>query len=97
MKVNSEYSGPDTDELYNSLKRLSNSTAMSTIRLRRFSPTPIPFKDGPPKQLTFTVNQVYYTNGKSRPDDDSKSEIDEIIGEKRDLYKKSIRVYIQIS
>lgn len=84
--------GPDTDELYNSLKRLSNSTAMNTIRLRRFAPKPIPFKEEPPKQLTFSLSQVYFTNGKPRADDEMKSEVDEIVGERRDLYKKAVRV-----
>ena len=87
--------GPDTDELYNSLKKLSNSTAMSTIRLRRFTPKPIPFKDASPKQMTFALSEVYFTNGKPKEDNEWKSEIEEIIGEKNNLYKKSIRVLTQ--
>lgn len=82
----------ETDVLYNSLKRLSNSTAMSTMRLRRVTPSPIPFKDAPPKELTCSVNQVYYTNGKCVPENDYKSEVQEIIGSPRHLYKKKIRV-----
>ena len=83
---------PDTDELYNTLKRLSNSTAMSTIRLRKFAPKRIPFKDGPPRKLTCSLSPVYFTNGKPRSDDELKCEIDEVIGHKRDLYQKPTRV-----
>lgn len=85
---------PDTDVLYNVLKRMSNSTAMSTVRLRKFVPKRIPFKDGPPKPLTFTLSQVYFTNGKPKPDNELKSEVEEVLGERRDVYEKAIRVII---
>ena len=72
----------EIDEMYNSLRRLSQSTAMSTVRLRKVSPSPIPYKDVK-KNLTFTLNEIYFTDGNGQ----NQNSI-EIIGKKKDLYKK---------
>ena len=79
-----------TDEMYNSLRRLSQSTNMSTTRLRKISPSPIPYTDVS-KELTCTLNESYFTNGKPISDEDSRCEIQETVGNKKELYKRRIK------
>ena len=87
----------EIDEMYNSLKRLSNSTAMSTMSLRKVTPSPLPFRDIK-KDLTFTLNEIYFTDGKSLPQtemsEQSSNDNDSSIqktGVKKNLYTKQTK------
>ena len=78
----------EIDEMYNSLRRLSQSTAMSTNRLRRVSPSPIPYRDIQ-KSLTFTLNEIYFTDGSAATTNEIDSENGiSVVGTKKDLYTK---------
>ena len=78
----------EIDEMYNSLRRLSNSTAMSTTRLRKITPSPIPFRDIK-KNLTFTLNEIYFTDGQSQQAALGQEETSiKKMGVKKNLYNK---------
>jgi hypothetical protein len=62
---------------------------MSTTRLRKVSTPRIPYKDTQ-KELTFTLNEIYFTNGKPMENNENISEVQEIIGSKKNLFNKKI-------
>ncbi len=79
------------DEMYNSLRQLSSASAISKqVRMRKLSQSSIPFTNVQ-KELTFTMNPVYFTNGKASPSDVAVCEVQEVIGERRDLHTKKIK------
>lgn len=83
----------EEDILYNSLRRLSNMTAMSTTRMRKIRPVVIPYINAT-KNLTFSVNDAVFTNGNEsdlKNDEESNFEHITHLIKRRDLYKKLSR------
>lgn len=79
------------DEMYNSLRQLSSASAINKyVRMRKVSQSSIPFTNVQ-KDLTVTMNEIYYTNGKPAADDKAACEVQQVIGERRDLYKKKVK------
>ena len=82
------------DVMYNSLKRLSNMTAMSTTRLKKILPVAIPFKNLR-KELTFTLNEAVFTHGDlSKLNSEKSSSYSELLSDKmsrKNIYKRQIR------
>ena len=87
----SKYQDDDErDIMLDSLLNLSKATAMSAnCRLRKVSLSPIPYRDIR-KNLMATLNETYFTNGKASEQNENTSEIQEIVGKKRELYEKSV-------
>jgi hypothetical protein len=87
----------ENDDLYNSLVRLSNSTAMSTLRLKKVSLSPIPYKENGLKELMFTINECYYTDGKTRVDNNTMpivlthNNTSDMVSRKQHLFRKKIK------
>ena len=80
----------EKDVMLDSLLNLSKATAMSAnTRLRKISLSPIPYRDVK-KNLTFTLNETYFTNGKPSKQDENVSEVQEIIGSKKNFFDKTV-------
>jgi hypothetical protein len=80
----------EKDVMLDSLLNLSKATAMSAnTRLRKISLSPIPYRDVK-KNLTFTLNETYFTNGKPSKQNENISEVQEIIGSKKNLFDKTV-------
>jgi hypothetical protein len=97
-KLNDEYALDNAldaldniDAMYNSLRQLSSASAITKqVRLRKLSQSSIPFTNVQ-KELTFTLNPVYFTNGKASPSQLDVCEVQEIIGARRDLHSNKIK------
>ncbi len=80
----------EKDVMLDSLLNLSKATAMSAnSRIRKISVSPIPYRDVK-KNLSFTLNETYFTNGKPSKANENISEIQEIIGNKKILFEKTV-------
>jgi hypothetical protein len=92
LVIKSDENDNKIDEMYNSLLQLAHAESKNHLhkRVRKLSDSSVHYEPQP-KTLTSVVNETYFTNGKPSAQNEYISEIQEIIGQKRDLYSKTIR------